>query len=213
MALRFHLLPPKFLQQPIKVQTHLSPFPCISLLDRNPKIKISCTNSLGDAELALDLTAEVEKMNTHMVQREEAMEKSRQLLFAELCQFLGLGTDEAKKKWKKLDDDGKWVLAKQFVSEWGANFHPLSAKSVKEMVDEHLVGDNPTPTSSPSSSLFPVHFPKHSFRFPKQLAWLVKRLGLLVVIIQCMGDAFRGYTCWSSSSNAWATLLGSVASY
>ncbi|KAK2987422.1 hypothetical protein RJ640_018559 [Escallonia rubra] len=155
MALRFHLLPPKFLQQPIKVQTHIYPFPSTSLLHKNPKIKISCTNSISDAELAFDLTAEVEKMNTHMVEREEAMEKSRQLLFAEFCQFLGLGADEAKKKWKKLDEDGKWVLAKEFVSAWGANFHPLSAKSVKEMVDEHLIGDNPTPNSYPSSSLFP----------------------------------------------------------
>ncbi|KAK2990932.1 hypothetical protein RJ640_000211 [Escallonia rubra] len=57
----------------------------------------------------------------------------------------------AKKKWKKLDEDSKWVLAKEFVSEWGANFHPLSAKSVKEMVDEHLIGDNPSPILSPAS--------------------------------------------------------------
>ncbi|KAA8545697.1 hypothetical protein F0562_020852 [Nyssa sinensis] len=89
-------------------------------------------------------------MSTQLVQGEEAMRKSRQLLFTELCQYMGLKVEEVKKKWNKMDEDDKWVLVKGFVSEWGVNFHPLSARSVKAMIEEHLLEDNSSSNSSPS---------------------------------------------------------------
>lgn len=82
------------------------------------------------------------------------MKKSKELLFTELCQYLALKGEEVKKKWRKMDDEDKWVLVKGFVSEWSESFHPLSARSVKEMVEEYLQEENPSPKSSPSS-LFP----------------------------------------------------------
>ncbi|KAF5937005.1 hypothetical protein HYC85_024511 [Camellia sinensis] len=137
MALGFHLLHPKIFSHLTKFHTQ-SPFPSITHLTINTsnKPQISCTKSVNDSELVSDLAAEVEKMDSHQLQREEAMKKSRQLLFTELCEYLGLKPEELKKKWKKMDDDeedggggeeDKWVLVKGFVSEWGVNFHPLSA--------------------------------------------------------------------------------------
>ncbi|CAB4289919.1 unnamed protein product [Prunus armeniaca] len=93
-------------------------------------------------------------MNTLFMQREEAMKKSRELLFTELCQYLNSKSEEVKKKWRKMEEEDKWVLIKAFVSEWGVNFHPLSAKSVKELVEEHLHEENPHAKSS-ASAFFP----------------------------------------------------------
>ncbi|XP_059654631.1 uncharacterized protein LOC132301390 [Cornus florida] len=149
MALRVHILTPEIPSQTLKSQTH-HPFPSTTLQTHTPKIQISCANSVSDAELASDLATEIEKMSTHLVQREEAMKKSRQILFTELCQYMGSNSEEVKTTWKKMSEEDKWVLAKGFVSDWGVNFHPLSARSVKDMVEEHLVEDNP----SLSSSLF-----------------------------------------------------------
>ncbi|KAH7833693.1 hypothetical protein Vadar_008803 [Vaccinium darrowii] len=100
------------------------------------------------------LAKEVEKINTQLAQREEAMKKSRHLLFSELSKYLGLGPEELKERLKEMKDEDKWVLVKGFVSEWGEDFHPLSARSVKEMVEEHLVEDTPPQpaVSSPSVS-------------------------------------------------------------
>lgn len=84
------------------------------------------------------------------------MKKSREILFTELCQHMGMRDNEVKKKWKKMNEDDKWVLVKGFVLEWGVNFHPLSAKSVKELVDEYLVEDNTSPSDSSSG---PMLFP------------------------------------------------------
>lgn len=52
---------------------------------------------------------------------------------------MGVADEEVKKRWMQMSEDDKWVLVKNFVSDWGSNFHPLSAKSVKELVDEYLV--------------------------------------------------------------------------
>ncbi|GKD52644.1 hypothetical protein Tco_1281620, partial [Tanacetum coccineum] len=50
---------------------------------------------------------------------------------------------ELKRKWVKMEENDKWVLAQEFVkSDWGLNFHPLSVKSVKELVDQHLLYDD-----------------------------------------------------------------------
>ncbi|KAM5548487.1 hypothetical protein ABKV19_000080 [Rosa sericea] len=142
MALRMHLLSPKAPRQPPKF--HTNPFP-----STRPKSQtIHCKKkSISDAELASDLS----KMTTLFAQRDEAMNKSRALLFTELCQFLDSKPEEVKKKWRKLDEDEKRVLVKGFVSEWGVNFHPLSAKSIQDLVEEHLQQQNP-PAKSP---LFP----------------------------------------------------------
>lgn len=59
----------------------------------------------------------------------------------------------------KMEEEEKWVLVKGFVSDWGANFHPLSARSVKELIEEHLHGEEEErengSSKSSSSSLFP----------------------------------------------------------
>ncbi|KAL3576253.1 hypothetical protein D5086_021536 [Populus alba] len=108
----------------------------------------------SDADLASDLASEVAKINIHLVQQEEAMKKSRELLFAELCKYLALDKEEVKRKWSKMDQEEKRVLIKGFVDEWGVNFHPLSARSVKEMIEEYLHERKP-PSHSSGSMLFP----------------------------------------------------------
>ncbi|KAG6762538.1 hypothetical protein POTOM_033046 [Populus tomentosa] len=100
------------------------------------------------------LATEVAKINTHLVQREEAMKKSRELLFNELCNYLALDKEEVKKKWSKMDQEERRVLVKGFVNEWSANFHPLSARSVKEMIEEYL-HEEKTSSNSSRSMLFP----------------------------------------------------------
>ncbi|KAF3949169.1 hypothetical protein CMV_024929 [Castanea mollissima] len=76
------------------------------------------------------------------------MKKSKELLFTELCQYLAFKGEEVKMKWRKLDEEEKWVLVKGFVSDWRVDFHPLSARSVKEMVQEYLLEENPSTKSS-----------------------------------------------------------------
>ena len=77
------------------------------------------------------------------------MKKSRELLFSELCQYLLLKEEEVNKKWRKMKEEEKLVIVKEFVNKWGVNFHPLSVRSVKEMVDEYLQYDKS------SSVMFP----------------------------------------------------------
>ena len=83
------------------------------------------------------------------------MQKSREMLFMEMCQFLRMGSEELKRRWKKMGEEEKWVFLKGFVSVWGVNFHPLSAKSAKEMVEEYLHDDDPSSDHSSPSLLFP----------------------------------------------------------
>ncbi|PSS02761.1 Mediator of RNA polymerase II transcription subunit like [Actinidia chinensis var. chinensis] len=132
MALRFHLLHPKITPQPITFQPHRFP--------TRPQ-NASCTRSTNNPNLASDLAIEVEKkkIHTHLAQRVEAMRKSRELLFTELCNYLQLKPEELKNKLGKMNEEEKWVLVRGFVSEWSVDFHPLSARSVKELVEEHLV--------------------------------------------------------------------------
>jgi hypothetical protein len=63
-----------------------------------------------------------------LAQREEAMKKSKELLFTEPCHYLALKGEEAKKKWRKMDEEVRLVLVKGFVTERSVNFHPLSAR-------------------------------------------------------------------------------------
>ncbi|CAI9769186.1 unnamed protein product [Fraxinus pennsylvanica] len=163
MALRFHLLSTKLLPQPTNFPA--LPFPSYaaattSFIKFNSKqqkcLKISCTNEeiSTDEMLAVELDLEISKLNTHKLQTEEALKKSRELLFTELCNFMGLKPEDLKKQWERMNEEEKWVLAKGFVTEWSAHFHPLSAKSVKEMVDEHLVEEKP-PSVAASNKFFP----------------------------------------------------------
>ncbi|KAI3786265.1 hypothetical protein L1987_39826 [Smallanthus sonchifolius] len=115
----------------------------------------SCSNSISDMELAMDL----EKMKRQTVETQEAMKRSRKVLYAELCLYLGLGKEELRRKWERMEEDDKWVLAEEFVSDWGSNFHPLSAK---ELVDQHLFHD----VNKDSSSVYLFSGLKKLMGFP-----------------------------------------------
>ncbi|KAF5743960.1 hypothetical protein HS088_TW08G00548 [Tripterygium wilfordii] len=147
MALRIHFFSPHALHRCQNSQFH--PIPADISFPNRSRTQIPCMNKgISDADLALELSAEVEKMNTHLAQREEAMKKSRELLFSELVQYLDLKEEEVKKRWKRMDEEEKWVLVNGFVSEWGVNFYPLSRKHVKEMVEEQLNEEKQSPDSS-----------------------------------------------------------------
>ena len=150
MALRINLLYPNTLPRSLKFQSN----------PNRPRTLILCTgnnsnnSSISDSELASDLA----KINTHLLHKQEAMNKSKELLFTDLCQFLDLKEDQLKNKWGKIDEDEKWDLVKGFVSEWGVNFHPLSARSIKELIEEYLLEEenqpSPSSTSTAGSFLF-----------------------------------------------------------
>lgn len=99
MAFRIHLFSPKTLPQSQNFQNY----------PKRPKTQIVCASNnkknnkkRSDAELASDLATEVGKINTHLAQKEEAMKKSKELLFTEFCQYLALERDEVKKEWRKI---------------------------------------------------------------------------------------------------------------
>ncbi|KAK2662791.1 hypothetical protein Ddye_001365 [Dipteronia dyeriana] len=146
MALRINLLFPNTLPQSLKFQSN----------PNRPRTLTLCTssNSSSDSELASDLA----KINTHLLHKQEAMKKSKELLFTDLCQFLDLKEEQVKNKWSKIDEDEKWDLVKGFVSEWGVNFHPLSPRSIKELIEEYLLEEEKQPspfsTSTTASLLF-----------------------------------------------------------
>ncbi|XP_021903751.1 uncharacterized protein LOC110818991 [Carica papaya] len=148
MALRINLFPSNTLPQTPKLYAY--PTPTIA----RPKSQIQCgTNNIdiSDAELASDLATEVAKLNSHLVQKEEAMKKSKELLFDQFCQFLDLKEEEVKNKWRtKMSEEEKWVVVNGFVSEWSVNFHPLSARSVRAMIEEYLHEGKASPQPSPS---------------------------------------------------------------
>ncbi|KAG5238643.1 protein RMD5 [Salix suchowensis] len=150
MALRTHLFFPNTLIRPPKSRS------CPFQTTTHFRTQVPCTNknSTADADLASGLATEVAKINTHLLQREEAMNKSRELLFTELCNYLALDKEEVKRKWSKIDEEERRALIKGFVNEWGASFHPLSARSVKEMIEEYLHEEKPSP-DSPRSTRFP----------------------------------------------------------
>ncbi|CAN1284631.1 hypothetical protein LINPERPRIM_LOCUS18683 [Linum perenne] len=141
MALRVHQYHPNLLFQPAKIQT--CPIPKANQIPSSrPRILIlraSTKKSGGEkSNLASEFATEVSRMNTHVTQRADAMNKSRQILFCELCKFLDLEEDKMQIRWEEMDQEEKSVLVKGFVDEWGANFHPLSARSVEELIQEHI---------------------------------------------------------------------------
>ncbi|KVI08546.1 hypothetical protein Ccrd_013085 [Cynara cardunculus var. scolymus] len=119
--LHLNLLPPHHLLQFTKFQTH----PFLHCPNTPPKLQISCSSSssnsnsssIVDIELVMDLATEIEKMNAQTVQTQEAMKASRKLLYAELGLYLGLGKEELRRKWEKMEQDEKWILAEEFVSD------------------------------------------------------------------------------------------------
>ncbi|KAM3742556.1 hypothetical protein ACB098_07G076800 [Castanea mollissima] len=136
MVLRVPFL--SFTITPLPQKLHPNTFPSTTLLSNKPRTQISCAKKkISDAELASDLALE----------RGGHEEEQRELLFTELCQYLALKGEEVKMKWRKLDEEEKWVLVKGFVSDWSVDFHPLSARSVKEMVEEYLLEENPSAKS------------------------------------------------------------------
>uniref|UniRef100_A0A7N0TP01 DUF7026 domain-containing protein n=1 Tax=Kalanchoe fedtschenkoi TaxID=63787 RepID=A0A7N0TP01_KALFE len=97
-----------------------------------------CSGSLSDAELSLQLATEVVRIRHKKRQREEAVAQSRAILFAEMSRYLGFPEGEMKRRWRSMVEIDKWVVVEGFLSEWGENFRPLSGRSVKQMVEEHL---------------------------------------------------------------------------
>ncbi|TKY71549.1 hypothetical protein E2542_SST00281 [Spatholobus suberectus] len=145
MALKVRVISPFFSTSPATPFTH------------KPTTRISCAagdGSISDAALASELAAKAARINAHLLKAEEAMRKSRKLLFGELCEYMGLNEDEAQQKWSKMPEDEKWVLVKGFLAEWGAHFHPLSARSTKEMLEEYMRQGNAPPKPPTSSFLF-----------------------------------------------------------
>ncbi|MED6145573.1 hypothetical protein PIB30_026432 [Stylosanthes scabra] len=152
MALRIHVIPTP---SSAPITTHL--------FSARLNTRISCSNKgISDATLASELAIKVNTVKTRAKLTEEAMTKSRYLLFRHLCEYMGLNEDKVKLQWTKMDDSQKLVLVKGFVAEWGALFHPLSARSTKDMVEEYLkqgngngtgTGNPSTDSASPSSSV------------------------------------------------------------
>ncbi|XP_002518309.3 uncharacterized protein LOC8279178 [Ricinus communis] len=154
MALKIQLLSPNTIPQARMFRYF--PFPTATHFSNRLKTHIQCNNNnkVSDADLASDLATEVAKINTQLVQKEEAMRKSKELLFTELCHYLDMEKEEVKRKWSNLDQEEKWVLIKGFVDEWGINFHPLSARSVRAMIEEYI-NEKKSSSSSSASELFP----------------------------------------------------------
>ncbi|XP_057515450.1 uncharacterized protein LOC130796999 [Amaranthus tricolor] len=116
---------------------------------RNPR---KPNNIISDAELASDFAAEVHRLNTQSKERENAMKRSKQLLFSDLCNYLDMNPEDVKNNWKNFSTDEKMGLVKEFISYWGLNFHPLSPKSVKGLIDEFVFKDSEEIESSDHSS-------------------------------------------------------------
>ncbi|ESQ31435.1 hypothetical protein EUTSA_v10004965mg [Eutrema salsugineum] len=118
---------------------------------RKPKKKKKKT--MSDSELAKDLAREIGKANTVAEQRREAMKKSGEILWGEFCRHADLKEEEMRMKWRKMGEEEKSVLVREFVDEWGVDFQPLSVRSVMDMVEEEcLVSDKTIEPSSSSSS-------------------------------------------------------------
>ncbi|XP_028782039.1 uncharacterized protein LOC114741069 [Neltuma alba] len=133
-----------------------------NLLIHNHKLRTTrvwCTRGFSDASLASELAAKVAKINSDLLKTEEAMKKSREILFGELCEYLGLKEDEVKHKWRKIDGEEKSALIKAFLEKWGSNFHPLSARSAKEMMEEYLHEENDSSSVKSSSDSSAFLFP------------------------------------------------------
>ncbi|XP_051126213.1 uncharacterized protein LOC127248084 [Andrographis paniculata] len=136
-----------------KFHTHLWNSPCLSTNSNSNlrSLQVSCRDGKKEEEvLAREVNLEIKKLNT---QAEEAFQRSREMLFAELCSFVGLKSAEMRRKWRRMSDEERWGLARGFVAEWSLHLHPLSARSVKELINQHLSQSQRTITNiQPSNS-------------------------------------------------------------
>ncbi|KAM7264815.1 hypothetical protein ACFE04_002498 [Oxalis oulophora] len=91
---------------------------------------------LSDTELGLEFAAEVENLK----KQKEAMKKSKELLFVDMCRYLAMESDleAVKRKWRNMEEDEKLGFVKEFVRNWGFGFHPISTRAAKEMIDEYV---------------------------------------------------------------------------
>ncbi|OWM63693.1 uncharacterized protein LOC116196385 [Punica granatum] len=158
-SLSLHRISLNTLPFPRKVQHHPSSSPPYQLhFTFQPRTPISCTSKkLTDAALSSELAAELAKLNIQKAQKQEAMKKSREVLFSEICKSVSFKEEEMRKKWRRMEEEERWGLVKEFVGHWGARFQPLSARSVKEMIEEYLneVEDKEGSRSNGGSSFFP----------------------------------------------------------
>ncbi|KAK3414057.1 hypothetical protein EUGRSUZ_I02564 [Eucalyptus grandis] len=152
MALRIHALPlhalprpPKYRLRPLRFDPRKSLPASVSCRAKGPT---------GDAEIASALAEEVARVHAQKKQKDEALGKGRALLFAELCGYFSLGENELRRRWERMEDGERRDMAAEFVSNWSADFHPLSARSVVEMVEEHLRQEK-KPSFSNDSAFFP----------------------------------------------------------
>ncbi|KAK9677370.1 hypothetical protein RND81_11G139200 [Saponaria officinalis] len=97
--------------------------------------------SISDSQLTSEFAAQVQKINTQIEEKQNALIKSKQMLFNDFCKFLNLNSDETKIKWMKMNPDEKLDLIQGFVCNWGLNFHPLSPKSVRDLIEEFVMND------------------------------------------------------------------------
>lgn len=121
--------------------------------------RVSCASAdrRSDSELALDLAAEVGRVKARAFRKQEALRKSKEMLFMELCGYMGCNSEEAKKRLGRTGEEERFVLIKGFVEDWALRFHPLSARSVMQLVDEYLAENSSSSSSSLSSPrLFPI---------------------------------------------------------
>lgn len=123
---------------------------------RKPKRK---KKIMSDSELAKDLAREIGKANTASEQRREAMKKSGEILWGEFCRHMDLKEDEMRIKWRKIGEEEKLSLVREFVDEWAGDFQPLSVRSVKDMVEEECLDSMESSSSSSSMSSFSGLFP------------------------------------------------------
>ncbi|XP_039158554.1 uncharacterized protein LOC120288557 [Eucalyptus grandis] len=152
MALRIHVLPLHALPRPPK--SRLLP---LRFDPRKPlPASVSCRakRPTGDADIASALAEEVARVHAQKKQKDEALGKGRALLFAEFCGYFSLREDELRRRWERMENGERRNMAAEFVSNWSADFHPLSARSVVEMVEEHLRREK-KPSFSDDSAFFP----------------------------------------------------------
>ncbi|KAG9439958.1 hypothetical protein H6P81_020123 [Aristolochia fimbriata] len=145
MATRVPLFSPQILSETLESQK----LPLAQSRSRRRRRSHLCCN-FSDAELAADLSSQVSRIDTHSTLKKEAMKKSTDMLFGDFCGYLGLKAEAVKRNWRQMEEGEKLDTLRGFLDGWGANFHPLSVKSVKEMVEEHVGGEDPSRLSAPS---------------------------------------------------------------
>ncbi|KAJ8452916.1 hypothetical protein Cgig2_014679 [Carnegiea gigantea] len=137
MLLTLRTPPPHFpsftLPHPRKSKT--GHFPCFSSPKTNDNDNNNNNKQSSKITGAPELAAEVmQRIKSQVDERENALKKSKQMLFFELCNSLNLTPEEGKTMWGTMSPDEKMALIKRFVSDWGL-------RSVRDMVEEYVAED------------------------------------------------------------------------